>query len=1178
MKNPNFAIALILFLFLPILGWGSDIQELQTEITRLTQDKGPLHRELALLHFKLANEFKKANNLEGAEEHFMASNITLPDEDFNDFTKLTGADPDYLEKLYSSMGRTWSPYRYLQLLTTTTEKYLGRNHPRTMAYAGSLLINGKDDSDIEDLLKRRISSKEKALRAGYLDDVDELVTLYERQKRVADVEALLVRTIDFHEKNGTLDFLQRGSHFEKLLSLYITQKRFAEAESYCKRILDAMEKQYGPNDLSILIPLDLLIKTQNSQGRSSEIQPLLERAIAITEKHPGTSNWALANRLTGLANIYEKQGHIAEAKALSDRATGINQDPWGNMNMFTADSLDKNALVARAAGNMMAAAELYERASAIKEMLFGRYNPSVIYAKADLAQVYGQQGRYAESEQLLKQVIAAIDKSAGSNNSDFAEVLGILGSIYYFQGRYDDADLSMSRAYQILAANHIEDESCVTLLGNMGELYRKQGRYSEAEPLLLRALSLSEKVYGPVKPIRPILENLARVYIAQGRLNDAEPLITRILRYGAVSFDTEDRRLANSVITLGELYQARGNSKEAEQYFQRAVKLLESGGAEHRGLVVALAKLVTLYQAEERYAEALPLSRRSFQTLRNRALELGTDSTSALSERLTKKISLQTHIGLLARLEASHSLPHSEVVSEAYEAAQLTQNSRTGDAVARMSARFSSGSDPLAQKVRDRQDVVNRIQESEDKRDKAILNDTQLNSALTQRLTDELAILREKLTRFNHQLDKEYPQYVELTRFQLFSIVDTQRLLKPDEVLLAYVLGEKESYLFVVRSSRAELIKLDIGRKAIESSVQLIRQRLSQDVDGISKLRPFDAAEAFSLYQKVFAPAEQYITGAKHIMLVLDGALESIPFATLVSEMPNEKIKTPEDHRKLAWLAKRYAFTTLPSVSSLRALRTFSKRSLGDQPFIGFGDPALEGRQGEERGRKNVMMASLFNNRGIVADVGAIRQLDPLPDTAVELKTIAKALKANESAIFMQSKATETNVKRVDLTKARVLAFSTHGAMAGELKGYAEPGLILTPPKDGTELDDGYLSASEIAQLKLNADWVLLSACNTAAADGKPGAEGLSGLAKAFFYAGARSLLVSHWPVDSDATRQLVTNLFSNYTSKPGSGKAEALNQAALGLMNDPKNPHFAHPYFWAPFVVAGEGGGSAPP
>ena len=208
-----------------------------------------------------------------------------------------------------------------------------------------------------------------------------------------------------------------------------------------------------------------------------------------------------------------------------------------------------------------------------------------------------------------------------------------------------------------------------------------------------------------------------------------------------------------------------------------------------------------------------------------------------------------------------------------------------------------------------------------------------------------------------------------------------------------------------------------------------------------------------------------------------------------------------------------------------------------------------------------------------IADVEAIRKTPRLPETADELRQIGKALNAGPDSIWLQQKATETTVKKMDLSKYQTLAFATHGMMAGEVGGVGEPGLILTPPKEGTLEDDGYLAASEIAKLRLNADWTILSACNTAAADGTPGAEGLSGLAKAFFYAGSRSLLVSHWPVASDATVPLTTRMLAEYRANPAQGKAEAQRKSMLDLMDSPDHPEFAHPIYWAPFVVVGEGG-----
>jgi CHAT domain-containing protein len=200
--------------------------------------------------------------------------------------------------------------------------------------------------------------------------------------------------------------------------------------------------------------------------------------------------------------------------------------------------------------------------------------------------------------------------------------------------------------------------------------------------------------------------------------------------------------------------------------------------------------------------------------------------------------------------------------------------------------------------------------------------------------------------------------------------------------------------------------------------------------------------------------------------------------------------------------------------------------------------------------------------------------LAPLPETAEELRLVSRALGAAESEIHLGAEATEAAVKGANLARYGVVYFATHGLVAGEVKGLAEPALALTLPEIANDVDDGLLTASEVAQLKLNADWVVLSACNTAAGE-RPGAEALSGLARAFFYAGARAILVSHWQLDSNAAVRLTTATFKALQQQPNIGRAEALRLAMLGYLSDGSNPWNAYPDYWAAFSLIGEGGGA---
>lgn len=185
-----------------------------------------------------------------------------------------------------------------------------------------------------------------------------------------------------------------------------------------------------------------------------------------------------------------------------------------------------------------------------------------------------------------------------------------------------------------------------------------------------------------------------------------------------------------------------------------------------------------------------------------------------------------------------------------------------------------------------------------------------------------------------------------------------------------------------------------------------------------------------------------------------------------------------------------------------------------------------------------------------------------------------KSLKADKADLKLGIFASEITVKQTKLDNYHIVYFANHGLVSGEVEKFAkvkaEPALALTIPDKPSDLDDGLLTASEVAQLKLNADWVVLSACNTAA-EGNPGAEALSGLARAFFYAGARSLVVSHWEVDSAATVKLMTEMFQGAARDPKLSHAEVLQQSMLSMIDNAQSEDDVHPRIWAPFVVVGE-------
>jgi CHAT domain-containing protein len=321
-----------------------------------------------------------------------------------------------------------------------------------------------------------------------------------------------------------------------------------------------------------------------------------------------------------------------------------------------------------------------------------------------------------------------------------------------------------------------------------------------------------------------------------------------------------------------------------------------------------------------------------------------------------------------------------------------------------------------------------------------------------------------------------------------------------------------------------------------------------------------------------------------------------------VTLLPDQPGKPPfGGYRSVPWLIREASITSLPSVASLKALITLAAAPPAARAFVGFGDPwfnaeeAKEGRADEAaaaiqlastNGASVVMRGAKMKFRSAPATGSSaeadIADLPRLPDTADEVRAAAKALNADPlKDVFLGQQANEHTVVTTRLDDRRVVMFATHGLVPGDLTDLAEPALALSAPAVSGVPGNGLLTTTKILGLRLNADWVVLSACNTAAGNGA-GAQAVSGLGLAFIYAGARSVLVSNWPVETTSARALTTRTFHQLVQTPGTSRAQALRGAMLYLIDGPGyldksgKPVFsyAHPIFWAPFTLVGDGGG----
>lgn len=536
-----------------------------------------------------------------------------------------------------------------------------------------------------------------------------------------------------------------------------------------------------------------------------------------------------------------------------------------------------------------------------------------------------------------------------------------------------------------------------------------------------------------------------------------------------------------------------------------------------------------------------------------------------------------------------------QLIDDAFVAAQWAEQTLAAAALGRVAARFAAGKSDLAALEREREALA-RQAETAQRTYIALLSGTD-DEALAAREAagarrDELA---SRLADLERRMAAADPAYADLTRPAALPIAATRALLDKDEALLMFASAPDATYVFAIARDGVTWHRSEaLGEAALGALVDKLRGEIAGDaargtmLGGAGATRPaaFERKLAHTLYRELVQPVETVLAGKTTVMTVASGALGKLPLALLVTDTPTGADGDPAAEAATHWLVDRYALTSLPAVSSLRALRCLlapaderhpgcagaGRRTAPAAPradaalLAGFGAPALRGAAGTQS--RAPTYAAAF--KGALADTDFLRKLPSLPGSLAELNTITQRFPAGRAVVVTGPEATEARVKQsADLIDARYVVFSTHGLLSSESGIRGEPGLVLTPPAEAakSDLDDGLLTASEAAALRLRAELVVLSACNTAASDGSSGGEGLSGLARGFFFAGARSLMVSHWPVSDAATSRLITGVFDRLQRKVA--PAVALQQAMREVRADPR---WAGPAFWAPFVLVGTG------
>ncbi len=956
---------------------------------------------------------------------------------------------------------------------------------------------------------------------------------------------------------------------------------FADAEATLRIAVTALDQTAGGREKPILLARgqSLLGAVLVQQGKYEEAQALLEQALA---QQPVKS----IERFRTLARLSQ----LYEAKQLKNEltqtagATAAAQLP----NMSVTDHALLAATDARLACVVQSGAvcaDKWEKVLALMETAYAKNDSLLTLALGPLAEAYNMLRDPQRAEAIGEQILQIERSRLRPNSRRLGSALNDLGGLYGYTNRSALAEQVQKEAVALAENDPTAKQPLAMRLANLGDTLLGQRKYQEAEPVLRRSVELTVSVFGTDNPNSTYpRQGLAELLGSSGRVTEAIALNSENIRI-LTSALGRDHRHTLYAMHYQSSYLLRNNQPiEAKEILATALMSARTtfGPTAQDTLNIQTTYVQALLDSGETTA-ALREARAVLSEIRAAALDATTriQTKAGAADRFAIAINAAVRLrNVLLKIAAKNS----DAVQDALLAQQFVERYLDGSAAWQTGARLAA-EDPALRRLADEQQIaiasVGKLR-------------AQLGTAYRERNDGDIARLsadldrdREAASKITASIDARYPAFANLAGGHDLLLDEltspSSRLLKPGEAALFLIQEPKGHYALLVKRGYSKLVAAPIGTKKMSALVAELRAgiAIAGAVTG-SDLPAFDLKASAALYKSIIAPFEADLRGVGTLYSSVDGPLASLPLSVLVTKMPTKSNNIFAAYRQARWFGDKYDIVTLPAINALRALKLVAPPSKADRPLLAIADPALAGNKlsAATNSFASLRSAQTAGNYP-VRTASAVCALRPLPDTRREAEAMAKAMGASANSMIFGNGASEATLATLsqsgELRRYRALLFATHGLAAGATPS-EEPAIILTPGGGCDEhvaattkdTDDGLLTASEITMLSLDADVVVLSGCNTASGDANGASRPLSGLARAFLYAGARQIIVSHWSVDSAATAELMT--FMARKRADGASYASALRSAMRSLRNDRNGPTYrSHPAFWAAFSTVGE-------
>jgi len=865
-------------------------------------------------------------------------------------------------------------------------------------------------------------------------------------------------------------------------------------------------------------------------GRFQESETLAREALAIRERLAGGAPEMLAQSLATLADVQQESGNVQDAAATAQHAFDVASGTYAPTSIELGDYMNRVARAQLALGNYPRAEQLYRESLAIREKTAGPDSLAAAESIGGLARVALLSNDNAASEERHRQSLAIRERVFGPDHPQVANDVFNLGLISYRRRDFKSAVELYTRALTIREKTFGRSHPAIAItLNNLGLVYWRQGNLARAEEFFGRSLTLSEQLYGAESlRVSNALGNLGIIAKETGDYATAERRYRRALAIKEKHLGSHHPDLISLVESLAILYRDRAEYAQAEEMFHRTISLTAGSlGPEHPFVARHLANLSQLYWAAGQWEKAFS-ARQQVVAIEERNISLELSSGS-------ERQKLAFFEPLLEDLEETITFHVQQPADDADArdlalTALLQRKGRILDALADNVGAFRSRATPEDRALLDRLTRVTSELAA------AVLSESTTESAADRQR--QIARLTNEREQVEIEMQRQSAGY--LGPSVPVTLAAVQEVIPPSAALIEFAVyrpfdprasvengkqfGPSRYVVYVLGHSGGARWK-DLGpAEAIDRAVERMRRALADPA------RSDVTRRARELHQLVLAPLEPILADTTHLLISPDGALNLVPFEALRSAGGRYVI---EDH----------LVTYLTTGRDL--LRLSAARPAPGASAI-FADPAFG------RGRPQPV-ASFARLAGTAGE--AQRILTTLPDARIRLGAAAN----------------EQELK--GLHAPRVLHIATHGFFQpGNARAPAEnpllrSGLALAGANAGESRgEDGILTALEAANLDLwGTRLVTLSACDTGIGVVRNG-EGVYGLRRAFFLAGAETLVMSLWPVSDLVTRDTMTGYYSGL--KDGLGRGAALHRAQLRLMRQPGR---RHPFYWASFIQAGE-------